>query len=94
MQIPGVRRVAIDRRRSESAARSSGVPVGSRSTATPRRATELDPDGGTRWTNRGDVPRMRGRAAEAIAAYREASRLAPDRWYEHRLWIDRLGSTR
>lgn len=55
-----------------------------------RRAVELAPDDDVARTNLGDVLRKAGRSQEAIAAYREAERLAPEKWYYHRLWIDRL----
>ena len=58
--------------------------------ATYRRATVLDPEGDTRWANLGDGLRKRRRTIEAIEAYGESSRLASDRWYDHRLWIGRI----
>ena len=56
-----------------------------------RRAVELAPGDDVCRANLGDVLRAEGRAEDAIAAYREAERLAPEKWYYHRLWIDRLG---
>ena len=41
------------------------------------------------FTVLGDVLAKQGRRREAVAAYREAERLAPDKWYYHRLWIPR-----
>lgn len=40
--------------------------------------------------NLADVRRKQGLADPARALYREAERLAPDKWYYHRLWLRRL----
>ncbi len=57
-----------------------------------RRATELDPGEDVAWSNLGDALAARGRSEEALAAWAEAEALAPEKWYYHRLWMDRLES--
>ena len=40
--------------------------------------------------NLADVHRKQGRSEEARRYYAEAEKLAPDKWYYHRLWTNRL----
>ncbi len=56
-----------------------------------RKATAIDPKSDVSWANLGDVLAALGRRKDAIEAYRRAERLAPEKWYYHRLWIERLG---
>ena len=53
-------------------------------------AIRLDPMDDVWWCNRADVRRKRGNAKGAIRDYREAEKLAPEKWQYHRLWISRL----
>jgi tetratricopeptide (TPR) repeat protein len=54
-----------------------------------REACRRKPKDDVAWANLGDVLRKLGRKDEALAAYGEAEKLAPAKWYYHRLWMGR-----
>lgn len=55
-----------------------------------QRAEALRPDDDVAAANLADVLRKQGRSSAARAQYRRAEALAPQKWYYHRLWMERL----